>query len=160
MAQIVEAVNEVYNIGKVRGAKLFLAGGITNCPDWLAELIEKIKDINHLVVYNPRRKNFPIHDPNAAEEQIVWEYEHLSASNIIVFWFSRGSLNPIVLFELGRYGFDEGKIVLIGLDPEYERKMDVTIQTMIGRKYEQMSFYNNLDDIAKEIIDRTKYMTD
>jgi len=160
MAQIVEAINEVYNIGKVRGASLFLAGGITNCPDWQSELIEKIKDVNHLVIYNPRRKNFPINDPNAAEEQIVWEFEHLSKAEIIVFWFSRGSLNPIVLFELGKYGFIDGKIIIIGIDPEYERSQDVKIQTLLGKKYEQVNFHDNLDSIAKEIIDRTKYITD
>lgn len=31
MAQIVEAINEVYNVDKVNGYKVFLAGGITNC---------------------------------------------------------------------------------------------------------------------------------
>lgn len=76
MIQIVEAINEVYNIDKTNGIKIFLAGGITNCPDWQSVLIDIIKDykkdiVENVVLYNPRRKNFPIGDPNAAEQQIT-----------------------------------------------------------------------------------------
>ena len=38
--------------------------------------------------YNPRRKDFPINDPIASEEQITWEFEHLKNSDIIIFWFA------------------------------------------------------------------------
>lgn len=63
--------------------KLFLAGGITNCPDWQSEMIEKLSFIKNLTVFNPRRKNFPIHDPKASEEQITWEFNWLKNSDII-----------------------------------------------------------------------------
>ena len=77
MAIIIEAPNDVYSIQNNKNIKLFMAGGITNCPDWQSELIKKIKDIDGLTVYNPRRKNFPIKDPNASNEQITWEYNKL-----------------------------------------------------------------------------------
>lgn len=53
----------------------FLAGGITGCPDWQKDIINSFEDsikdnIKNLVLFNPRRENFPIHDPNAANEQI------------------------------------------------------------------------------------------
>lgn len=149
MAIIVEAINEVYNVNKLYWKKLFLAGGITNCPDWQQELIEKIKDINDLIVYNPRRKNFPINDPNASEEQITWEYEHLRDADIIVFWFSKGSLNPIVLYELGRWGNSSNKKIIIGMDNEYERKNDVIIQTMLSRP--DINFWYTIKGLSSEI---------
>lgn len=171
--KIIEAINEVYSIEKIRGTKIFLAGGISNCPDWQTELLNKITEtaeyareyaiidtiseaIDKLIVYNPRRKNFPIHDPNASEEQIVWEAEHLKSADILVFWFSRGSLNPIVLFELGRYGMNHPNVI-IGIDPLYERKNDVIIQTKIGRPFDDIHFYDNIDDVAAEIVERVKY---
>jgi len=149
MAQIVEAINEVYNINKHQSKSVFLAGGITNCIDWQAELIKEIQDFDNLVVYNPRRKNFPIHDPNASEEQITWEYEHLRDADMIIFWFSRGSLNPIVLYELGRWGNSSDKKIVIGIDPEYERTTDVTIQTLLSRP--DTKFVCTIKEMSDEI---------
>ena len=90
MAIVIEAPNEVYSLENNKNFKLFLAGGISNCPDWQAELIEKIKDLPGLTVYNPRRKNFPMDDPKAAEAQITWEYNKLKGVDGILFWFSKG----------------------------------------------------------------------
>jgi hypothetical protein len=149
MAQIIEAVNEVYNIPKLHDKKLFIAGGITNCPDWQADLIEEIKAFPNLVVYNPRRTNFPMNDPNASEAQIAWEYEHLRDADIIIFWFSRGSLNPIVLYELGRWGNSSDKKIVIGLDPEYERKKDVMVQTLLSRP--DTIFVSTIKEMSDEI---------
>lgn len=43
---------------------VFLAGGITDCPDWQDEATRLFADMD-VAVLNPRRENFPIHDPNA-----------------------------------------------------------------------------------------------
>lgn len=143
MALILEAPNEVYSIQNNKNIKLFLAGGITNCEDWQSKVINdlskqmnKTKDLfntDYLTIYNPRRKEYP-NDPKAIEEQIVWEYNHLRDADIISFWFSKGSLNPITLYELGRWGNSSKKTVIIGIDPEYERKEDVIIQTKLSRE--------------------------
>jgi hypothetical protein len=133
MALIIEAPNEIYSLENNENWKLFLAGGITNCPDWQAILLEDIKELPNLTIYNPRRKNFPIGDPKAAEAQITWEFIHLLNADIILFWFAQGSLNPIVLFELGRYGLSSDRPIIIGVDPQYERKQDVVIQTKLSR---------------------------
>jgi hypothetical protein len=122
MAQIIEAPNEV-NIGKPF-KKLFLAGGITSCPNWQLELIEKLKDVSNLVIFNPRRENFPIENPNAAIEQITWEYKYLKEADIISFWFSKGSLNPIVLYELGMWRNSNNLPVVVGMVNGYERRQD------------------------------------
>lgn len=150
MALIIESPNEVYSLKNNRSKKLFLAGGISNCPDWQSEIIKLLEPIEELTVYNPRRKNFPIDNPNAAEEQITWEYNHLRDADIIVFWFSRGSLNPIVLYELGRWGNSSSKPIVIGLDPEYERQNDVIIQTLLSRGPD-IQFVFCLEDVVNAV---------
>jgi hypothetical protein len=116
---------------------IFMAGGITNCPAWQQDLrrylyatLGPVADdpaaICSYTLFNPRRENFPIHDPCASEEQIAWEYMGLKLADIIVFWFARGSLNPIVLFELGKHCMHPN--IVVGCDPEYVRTQDVVIQ--------------------------------
>jgi len=149
MAIIITAPNEVYSVENSNNIKLFLAGGITNCPDWQSELITKIlsRTIHtNLTIYQPRRENFPINDPKAAEEQITWEYNHLRDADIISFWFSEGSLNPIVLYELGMWCNSRIKPCVVGIDPNYERKQDVEIQTALARP--QCKIVYSLKDIA------------
>ena len=131
MAKVIEAPNK-YTLKK-NEISVFLAGGITNCPDWQKDLIELLKDTPDLVMFNPRRANFPIKDPNAAEEQISWEYDSLKEVDNLIFWFSRGSLNPIVLYELGIWGNSGDRPLFIGMDKEYERQQDVLIQTKLAR---------------------------
>jgi len=134
MALIIEAPNEIYSIENNNNVKLFLAGGISNCPDWQSYVANELKEMPDLTVYNPRRKNFIINDTTITEEQITWEFNHLRDSDIIIFWFAKGSLNPIVLYELGMWGNSHSdKTILIGIDPEYTRKEDVIIQTRLAR---------------------------
>lgn len=150
MAVVIDAPNEVYNVESAHNVKLFLAGGITNCPDWQSEMIKKFDNFPFLTIYNPRRKEFPIDDPNAAEEQITWEYIHLQNSQIISFWFSKGSLNPIVLYELGMWANSRtDKKIFIGIDPEYERKQDVIIQTSLAKR--NFDYFDNIDDMSTAI---------
>ncbi len=159
MALIIEAPNEVYSIENNNNLKLFLAGGITNCPDWQSYAIDQIKDIEDLTVYSPRRKDFPIDDPNASEEQITWEYNKLAEADITLFWFSRGSLNPIVLYELGLWGNakideDDRGYVFVGIDEEYERKQDVIIQTNLAHNIDYTSsfVYKNIEECMDSFV--------
>lgn len=151
MAIVIEAINEVYSIENNQNIKLFLAGGITNCPDWQKDMIELLKDEYDLTIYNPRRANFPINDSNASEQQITWEYNHLRDSDIIIFWFAKGSLNPIVLYELGRWGNSSDKPIFIGCDPEYQRKQDVEVQTKLSRPDVEIVY--SLDELADQVLD-------
>ena len=149
MALIIEAPNEIYSIENTHNIKLFLAGGITNCSDWQKEIIAKIKDFPNLTIYNPRRENFPITDPKASEQQITWEFQHLKNANIVIFWFAKGSLNPIVLYELGMWGNSNDRPILVGIDPQYERKQDVLIQTALSRP--EVIIYISIDDIVEKL---------
>jgi hypothetical protein len=149
MAIVIQAPNEIYSLENNNNVKIFLAGGITNCPDWQKEIIEKLKDFPCLTIYNPRRENFPIDDPTAAEQQITWEFNHLRDANIVIFWFSKGSLNPIVLYELGAHGVFSDRPIFLGIDPEYERKQDVIIQTSLARPNQKICF--SINEFVEEI---------
>lgn len=113
---------------------VFLAGGITDCPNWQSSVLEGLKDTD-LLVYNPRRDEFPVGDSSEARNQIQWEYIHLTETvDVISFWFpNSNSPQPIALYELGRYATilaREGKKnrLVIGVDPEYSRKEDIYYQ--------------------------------
>lgn len=112
---------------EVKWPILFIAGGISNCPNWQAELVEHLEVMDlPLIVCNPRRENFPMDDPSAAAEQIEWEHRMLSKADIISFWFPKETLCPITLFELGKWLHAEP---IIGTEYGYQRALDVRIQT-------------------------------
>ena len=79
---------------------VYLAGGITGTPNWQQEIV-KLLEHTDFVLFNPRRKHFPIDDPEASKLQIKWEYDHLRLVNKILFWFPSESICPIALYELG-----------------------------------------------------------
>ena len=109
---------------------LFLAGGITGCPDWQNEVVQMLGDVE-ATVWNPRRANFPIGDPNAAHEQIAWEFEKLNEAKIISFWFCKETICPIVLYELGRHLARGRARIVIGVEENYQRVQDVCIQARL-----------------------------
>lgn len=115
---------------------VFVAGGITDCPDWQTELRSLLEDLDFTLL-NPRRADFPIDDPKAAREQISWEHEWLWKSDIISFWFCANTLNPIVLYELGshlsRASSGLPVEIIVGIEPGYERTQDVMIQTELTK---------------------------
>lgn len=110
---------------------LFLAGGITGCADWQSEMAALLSDTDW-VLLNPRRKNFPLHDSAAAEQQIKWEHDHLSATSAILFWFPSETLCPITLYELSAWSMTD-KPLFVGVHPDYARRFDVEIQTRLVR---------------------------
>jgi hypothetical protein len=132
---------EAPNTCSKAGVRVFCAGGITNCPDWQQDLRLSLETkLAHVpvILFNPRRKNFPIGSPSAAEAQIRWEFTHLHLADVILFWFSRGSDNPIVQYEYGmhlsRMLYSRRKLpsIVCGVDCEYSRKADVLIQTSLS----------------------------
>lgn len=135
--------------------QIFLAGGITNCPEWQDVVIAKLEDTPG-VLYNPRRKNFPIHDPGAAQEQIRWEFEHLEKADLFSIWFCNApSDQPICMYELGRNlaRFEHSNLpgfVVVGVEPGYRREQDVYHQV---RNAQGPSFpiCQSLDEFVNEI---------
>lgn len=133
MAKIITALENEYSIENRENKKLFLAGGITGCEDWQSKLINYLIGFDELTVYNPRRKQFPMDNPDESERQIVWEFEKLKESDYISFYFAKGTDNPIVLYELGMWGNSRNKKIVIGLEEGYSRTQDVIIQTRLAR---------------------------
>jgi hypothetical protein len=133
-------------------ASLFLAGGITGCPNWQSEVVTKLQDLP-LIIYNPRRSNFPQH-VDAAKEQIAWEYSHLRKATAISFWFPKESLNPIVLYELGAWCMTS-KTLFLGVHPDYQRVQDVVIQTALVRP--DISIVQTLEELIQNIRSWTDY---
>jgi hypothetical protein len=127
---------------------LFLAGGISGCPDWQKELKQKLINTS-LILINPRRADFDITNPLMEQQQIEWEHRHLERAKIISFWFPRETLCPITLFELGKYARDASKILFIGRDEEYKRKRDIDIQINLIRP--EIQIVNTLEDLSKQI---------
>lgn len=128
------------------GRSLFIAGGITGCENWQEKLVELLKNEN-LVLLNPRRKKFPDY-LGIEEEQIKWEHEHMKKASAISFWFTRETVCPITLYELGKLSSSDKK-VFVGIDPEYSRKIDVKIQTNLARPDIRVVY--SLEELSEQI---------
>lgn len=135
---------------------LFLAGGITGCPNWQDELAAMLEPIVELAVFNPRRENWPKNgNVEEVRRQIAWEHKWLASVNDVLFWFSRGSLNPIVLFEYGKELGRQGDVtfqhrrLFVGVDPEYPRKLDVEVQTGLANKF--LTIADSLKTLAAQV---------
>ncbi len=139
----VEAPN-VYNGDE---KSLFLAGGISNCPNWQQDLINLLRD-EDIVILNPKRANFATDDPNATNKQITWEYNHLRKADAISFWFPKETLCPVALYELGTWSMTE-KPIFVGMHPEYPRRQDVEIQIELVRP--SLKILYSLESLSVEI---------
>ena len=126
---------------------LFLAGGITGCPDWQQEAVQLFQS-TEITLFNPRRKDFPINDPHAATEQIKWEHCYLRKADAILFWFPCETLCPIVLYELGAWSMTS-KPIFVGRDLDYQRKKDVEIQTKLTRP--EVEVVGSLDALVAQV---------
>jgi hypothetical protein len=127
---------------------LFLAGGITGCPDWQKEMVGKLSG-SDLILLNPRRANWEM-KAGMEEEQIAWEKKHLLGADAILFWFPAESLCPIALYELGAWHC-RPKRLFMGCHPDYKRKKDVEIQTKLDRPTQEIA--NSLEELANQVME-------
>lgn len=135
---------------------VFLAGGIMGCPDWQRVMVEWLAKTD-LVLVNPRRADFPIHDPSAARERITWEHRHLRGVDGILFWFPRETVCPIALYELGAWSV-MSKPIFVGMHPDYSRRQDVEIQTALARPGIEIVY--SLNTLAAQVIEWTETVAD
>lgn len=131
------------------GKGVFLAGGISGCPDWQAEMFKMLGELmpNDWTAINPRRKVFD--QSVTGEEQIDWEYIHMRRATAISFWFPCETLCPIVLFELGTWLMRPDKPIFIGAHPEYKRMIDITQQIKLARR--ELIIEPSLERLAERI---------
>lgn len=123
---------------------LFLAGGITNCPDWQIEAIRLLGN-QDIVVANPRRNRLLASEGAEAACQIRWEYEFLKRARVVLFWFPKESLCPIALFELGKE-LGRNSCVFVGAHPDYARRFDIVTQVDCYKS--GMTVYSELADVV------------
>jgi hypothetical protein len=143
MAIIIEAPTEYQEESR----SLFLAGGITHCPDWQADAIQRLEQ-SPLVLLNPRRCSFSLSDPNIGVEQIAWEHRHLRRATAILFWFPHETLCPIALYELGAWSMTS-KPLFVGVHADYPRRLDVIEQTRLARP--EVCVADSLDAVTAQI---------
>ncbi len=119
---------------RLPGPSLFLAGGISGCPNWQLRVVRRLDAAGcRVVIFNPRRTAFEVGDPAAGPEQIAWEHRHLARADVILFWFpASDSVQPIALYELGAHAA-RGKPLAVGADPAYSRRLDVVKQLALER---------------------------
>lgn len=129
---------------------VFLAGGISDCPDWQKAVAERLATNTDATVFNPRRADF---DMSAYEDlsraQIRWEYVALRLSPVNLFWFPEETLCPITLLELGSamHRLRPGAL-MVGTHPNYSRRFDV-IEQMTLEGHQGMVF-DSLDELVKD----------
>ena len=98
--------------------------------------MKKNMDLSDLVIFNPRRDNFPIDDPNASKEQIKWKFDALSKSDIFSMYFvwETESTQPICFYELGKdleLRFPNFENVVITSESSFLRNIDVREQVSL-----------------------------
>lgn len=119
-------------------SSVFVAGGISNCPDWQSEMVSSL-DVQKFDVVNPRRVGGFDTTGASAREQITWEHTALSKVDAVLFWFPKETLCPITLFELGvmmeRVKRNPTITVIVGWHPEYQRAFDLEVQIgLVGHR--------------------------
>lgn len=142
---------EVYERPHPAPPRLFVAGGISGCRDWQAELIDLLRDTDYCV-FNPRREDFPADDPEASRWQIRWEHEHLEAADIVSFYFPQETLCPISLFELGKMAMTARELY-VGVHPAYARRLDVEAQLRLIRP--EVRVVDSVEALAGQLIARS-----
>mgnify|MGYP001579136301 CR=1 FL=1 len=130
---------------------VFLAGAITGAENWQVGVARALLDVPDagINVWNPRRKDFPIGDPGAAEEQITWEFEALRRCESVLIWFTPPTLCPICLYELGKCSMTH-EALFVGVHPEYARRQDVEIQTRLLRPHVRV--VHDLDELTEQVL--------
>jgi len=127
-------------------SSVFLAGGIVGCPNWQDDAVELWGNVPAILL-NPRHRDFPINDPDAAEAQIKWEHDHLAGADAVLFWFAKETIQPIVLFELGRWS-GRKRPIFVGCHPEYPRRQDVVIQLKLECPF--VAVVDSLEDVVDQ----------
>lgn len=154
----IKAPNKVSRKSTFGKETLFLAGSIEmgKAEPWQAKIVDALKDVKDLFIFNPRRDNW---DPSWKQEttnyefvrQVKWEREGLEQAGITVFYFDPETISPITLLELGRYGPDANSCCVC-CPPEYFRRGNVEIFCE-DNNIELVNTLNELIDYIKNELD-------
>ena len=118
----------------------FLAGGLQKC-NWHSSVFNYLASLetDDLVIFNPKRDDFDIHNPEMEVEQITWEYHHLNDFRenpkffFSMYFDQSESVQPICFYELGRMlALLNPSRCVVSVHPGFSRKNDVIIQTALA----------------------------
>ena len=151
---------------------VFLAGRITNCWEWQDKVIEMLQNqtevnLDNLVIFNPRRKNFPIDKPEESRKQIKWEFEMLEQCDIFSMYFCAGESDQLIcMYELGRnicrmqmrFPMNWDVRFVVTVEEGYKRAKDVRIQTALACDFTENWIHNCIEDHIDNIIDDYVYL--
>jgi hypothetical protein len=133
---------------------IFLAGSITGAANWQKDAVFALAP--HFNIFNPRRDRFDVSDKNFDRVQIPWEHTHLDLAGITLFYFSPETLAPITLLEYGKQlvktKYAPWRKTYVCIHPEYQRRMDVLIQTELENKTILENIYFMPDKMYAAII--------
>lgn len=134
---------------------IFLAGGISNCPNWQSIMENMLTaELGQTVdLLNPRRDDYPDTEAGAVQ-QIEWEHDALHRSEVVLFWFPKDTLCPITLFELGTFAQRKNIPIFVGTDPDYARKLDVITQLRLARP--EIQVVHSLEALSNQVIQHYK----
>lgn len=129
---------------------IFMAGGITGCPNWQNEVATDPRYAGTRVfIINPRRDDFDTSQASSSTDQIAWEYKHLQLSDEVFVWFPKEGACVITLFELG-WLVGCGKIIRVGVEPGYARELDVYEQ--LKWRKPRMKICRSLDELYSPLL--------
>lgn len=125
---------------------IFLAGGLMDVPDWQSGAAARLEAECDLTPIHPRRPSFTEADHIP---QIEWEFRHLMAADVLLFYFTKETLCPITLFEYGKW-LSRGKRLFVAIEDGYRRSTDVVVQTRLERPSQRI--WGDLDGAIDEAV--------
>jgi Nucleoside 2-deoxyribosyltransferase like len=137
---------------------VFLAGIIPGFKNWRAYAIEKLRaDGPPMLIFNPRREDFPAGDPLAGDQQLDWEQRHLAMAAVTLFWIPDSApmvnFQPTTLMELGQ-ALALNRPVVVGVDPAYKAAASVRAFTRYHRPDDPV--YASLDEVVAATVDELR----
>lgn len=151
MATIVYAPDDVPS-DETFFTRLFLAGSIEmgSARNWQQEYCEMFKDVEGLVVLNPRRPDWDSSWEQSIEnpqfrQQVEWELTNIRRSKVVAMYLDPNTKSPISMMELGVLTGTRGVLTLVYCPEGFWRKGNVDI---LCRMY-NMIVYDNEESFKR-----------
>ena len=134
---------------------IFLAGSIemNKAKEWQKEFTETIHNtFSNMIVVNPRRDGWDsswtqeLSNKNFYE-QVDWEHEHITTTDIVFIYFQKETKSPISLMELGLVADTDRKVIVL-CEEGFWRKGNVDY---ICKTYPSITQVESFDEAIKEI---------
>lgn len=148
------------DLGDMKIASVFLAGGIDKAPNWQKEIVSMFNERKvNVALYNPRRKKEITAEEYANHmEQVSWEFKNLRKADLNLFWFPENAPCTTSLFELGYWLGKEPEKVLIGINPGHYKESGIKTQLeLLGSKIQVASSLEELVGQVEGYIDAGEF---